>query len=267
MLGVNTSYIIDHKAAWLLVGTDKGNLCLWDLRFRTLVNSWKLNTNNKSDNPSAIKKLILMPNDFNLDVKLENTSYFAMIGGTNESDISLWEIPSFECREAFSSSTINPKVKLFSLDEIEVTKEPEIDAILSDLNIDFDADNNKDKSMTALLSFRSNTRDYFACATWDRRVILWNIFDTAESISINNMHATTFNKSKVNLILQLNYERVSLDKSPARLDDLTTLNNIASQQFDSVRMHQDVITDVGVVTRPFEMIVSADRNGFINLYK
>lgn len=267
ILGVLTSFIVDHKTAWLLVGTDKGNLCLWDLRFRTLVNSWKLNTNNESDNPSAIKKLILMPNDFNLGVKLESTSYFAMIGGTNDSDISLWEVPSFECREAFSSSAINPKVKLFSLDEIEVTKEPEIDAILSDLNIDFDADNHKDKSMTALLSFRSKTNDYFACATWDRRVILWNIFDTSESVSLNNMHATTFNKSKVNLTLQLNYERVNLDKSPAQLDHLTTLNNIANQQFDSVRMHQDVITDIGVVTRPFEMIVSADRNGFINLYK
>lgn len=267
ILGVITSFIIDHKKAWLLVSTDKGNICLWDLRFRTLVKSWKLNTNNEYDKLSPIKKLILMPSDFNLDARLEKTSYFAMIGGTNESDISLWDVPSFECRETFSSNAINPKVKLFSLDEIQATKEPEIDAILSNLDIDFDTDNNKDKSMTALLTFKNKANNYFACATWDKRIILWNIFDTAESVSLNSKYATSFNKSRVNLALQLNYERISTDKGPAQPSDAITLSSIASQQFDSVRIHQDIINDIGVITRPFEMIISADRNGFVNLYK
>lgn len=267
IFGCATTFIIHHNLSWILVGTNKGILCLWDLRFKILLKSWKLNANNDPSNLSTIRKLILMPTDFFIDKELEYISYFVMIGGTKESDISLWEIPSFECRETFSSNEIKPKVKLFSLEEIEVPKEPEIELIFSDLSMDIDDEQEKDKSMTALLCFDHYSTYYYLSATWDRRLILWNILETEKSVSLNNKNAVTFNKSKVNLTLKLNYERINYDKEPKALSDNSKLRNIALEQIETVKSHQDTINDISFINSPYEMIISADRSGIINVYK
>lgn len=61
------------------------------------------------------------------------------------------------------------KVKLFSLEEIELSIEPETDVILSDLNIDFDSDKNRDKSMKTLLMFRKR----YATILHVQLVVFW----------------------------------------------------------------------------------------------
>src|SRR5438128_892771 len=55
--GVITAMVTDRSHNWLLVGTSRGILTLWDLRFRILLRSWVHPTKSK------ISKLLLCPHN------------------------------------------------------------------------------------------------------------------------------------------------------------------------------------------------------------
>ncbi|KAK7680672.1 hypothetical protein QCA50_016240 [Cerrena zonata] len=182
-----------------------------------------------------------------------------MIGGNKDGDIIVWELPSFQCRQVYNSYVINPKIKQYKLEEIDENHEITIDDIFADLNIDTDqletgGPNNMDKSMTALNYFSKNGKhcieDYFVSATWDRRLIVWNTTNVQESVALDNQDwgdAKPGSKSS------------SKDKQHDK-----PANEF---RYDFVG-HMDEITDIDtIIAKPFDMIVSVDRNGYINLYK
>ena len=47
--GIINTFIV-YKDYWLLVGTDKGVLTLWDLRFKIIVKSWHVKNNENNEN-------------------------------------------------------------------------------------------------------------------------------------------------------------------------------------------------------------------------
>lgn len=287
--GTPTSFIIGHNQVWLIIATSEGILSLWDLRFKILIKSWKVNNHEDDGGKYSINKLVLLSPAFSIDRKSSNgdskpsssvNSYFAMIGGSKDSDISIWEVPTFQCREIYSSRVQIPKIKQYTLDDIDDDKELSIDEIFSELNIDqFDQENNSvnsinNKSMTALAYFSkfdskdsitesSTEQDYFVSATWDKKIIVWNLNEVESSISLCNQdesNITAFVKHKVSLSLSCITEKNKVMKQqkvvPGRGKD----------KHDTM-VHMDTITDLDVISKPFEMIVSVDRHGYLNLYK
>lgn len=274
MFGVPTSFIVGHNKIWLLLATNEGVLTLWDLRFEILLKAWKIKSKTGDDNEKVgINKLILLAPEFRLDTPLKNgsssdnqgSSYFAIIGSSRESDISIWEVPTFECKEIYNSHVRNPKIKGYVLEEIRQDK-PTFDELLSSLSLDMDSDfdisvgPDANKSMTSLAYFKkggTNGDHYLVSATWDKRLIVWNTTDVGGSFSFHNKNAVVFSRNRASLSMSIVNEKITERKA----DHDTFLG-----QSEPVS-HQDTITDIDVITWPFSMIVSVDRNGYVNLYK
>lgn len=233
--GVPTAFVIGHNHIWLVVATRLGVLSLWDLRFLIRIKSWRVSNN---DAPFNVTAMTLLSPEYKVgddDVSL----YFAMIGG-QQLDVSIWEVPSFQCREIYSLRVALPKVKSYKLVELD-DKDPTIDEIFSELTTD---QSSPTTSMLAL-GYLSNRRgDYIVSATHDRRLLVWNTRDVEHSTAVGTKAA--FSRHRVSATLSCVIEKST---SPNRSD------------------HRDVITDVTVVTKPHPMIVSVDRSGCINMYK
>ena len=288
--GIPKTFIVDHSGTWLLIGTSQGIICLWDLRFKLLTKVWKVKLQEGQSilsGYSSVRKLVLLPSAFKLNSESDNgmsesgnkapASYFVMIGGSSESDISVWSIPSFECKLVLSSHVDNPFQKKYSLEELDNTgKVYDIDRIFENIRIDVDGitDSGEDSnhSMTAIkyFSFADGKKNYFISSTWDRRIIAWNLDNIKASTSLNVSNETDFIVNSYNALGQRLINEIFLKdaKAPKSSDRRSySLEELAKSQLDALARHQDTITAIDVITKPFEMIISADRNGYINLYK
>ncbi|OJD15304.1 VPS15 protein kinase [Emergomyces pasteurianus Ep9510] len=91
--GTPTTFCLDRKQNWLLLGTSHGILDLWDLRFRIRVKSWGL------PGGTPIHRLLIHP--------LKGRGrWVCVVGGSNNgSDIMVWDIDKAQCREVYRTSS------------------------------------------------------------------------------------------------------------------------------------------------------------------
>ncbi|CUM64298.1 uncharacterized protein PRCAT00001896001 [Priceomyces carsonii] len=259
--GVVNTFIHDDKCSWILVGFSTGILCLWDCRFSCILKTWRVSQN--KDN-IEIKKLVLLPSEMKFDWLArtrKDLDYFAMIGGSNESCITIWEIPSFECRCVLNPNTVRSDTMSFSLQEVTTNSDLlSASDILSSLTA-FSRDETIDYKMTKDLNItKIASKFYLASTTFDKRITLWNLEDPVASISINNGSSTQFvvkKGSNYNSIGQVTKEKGLERTSEDTIRGFMNLNIT----------HEDVINGIEVISKPSNMIISVDRSGYINLYK
>ncbi|EQL36057.1 VPS15 protein kinase [Blastomyces dermatitidis ATCC 26199] len=91
--GTPTTFCLDRKHNWLLLGTSHGILDLWDLRFRIRVKSWGL------PGGTPIHRLLIHP--------LKGRGrWICVVGGSNNgSEIMVWDIDKVQCREVYCTSS------------------------------------------------------------------------------------------------------------------------------------------------------------------
>lgn len=243
-LGVPTTFIVSRNVSWLLLGTADGNLCLWDLRFHLLVKSWRVKVDD-SKLRSGIRKLVSVP----APPKSHTSSYFAMIGGSSEPDITVWEVPGFECREVYIAGESAPRLKPYSLQEIDIDKELNVEEILQDLTLDQDVE--QDRSNTALTNAFQAKTQHLITATHDSRIIVWDAENVGRSRQIFALESVNFTRNKISLRFSVAYGKSS-----------------GATKNDQVHTHNhDTITDLALVSRPYHMVVAVERNGSIFVYK
>ncbi|KAK2812896.1 hypothetical protein FQN50_000917 [Emmonsiellopsis sp. PD_5] len=92
--GTPTTFCLDRKHNWLLLGTSHGILDLWDLRFRVRVKSWGLSGG------TPIHRLQIHP--------LKGRGrWVCVVGGSNNgSEIMVWDIDKLQCREVYRTATM-----------------------------------------------------------------------------------------------------------------------------------------------------------------
>lgn len=254
-LGVPTTFIVHKSVGWLLLGTSDGILCLWDLRFHVLTRAWRVLVDQVSKVKSPIEKMmfVLPPHGY---TTTSAESYFAMIGGSNEPDITVWEIPSFECRQVYIANESAPRLKPYALQEIELNKEMSVEDILADLSLDLETEN--DRSNTALTYSsgghnNDNKGGYYVTATDDGRIILWNVDNVSKSVLLFTEREVNYTKNQISLRFSVAYEK-TVPGTTKKVNDTQTL------------VH-DTITDLAVVSRPYQMVIGVERNGTIFAYK
>ncbi|KAF3482163.1 Vps15p [Arthroderma uncinatum] len=95
--GTLTTFCLDRKHNWLLVGTTHGILDLWDLRFCVRVKAWGL------PGGTPIRRLAIHP------TKGRGRWVCVVGGGNNGSEILVWDIDKVQCREVYrtTSATVN----------------------------------------------------------------------------------------------------------------------------------------------------------------
>lgn len=260
--GIPTTFYVGERSSWLVVGTDKGVLSLWDLRFKLLIKSWKVKS--QEDGDFKIHKLI----------SLQSENSFAMIGGSNECEITVWEISKLECKQVFSAQNGTQYSTPHLIVEVKNdVGDISVDDILQQLQLNVDSAykffedeySPIDRSFTAL----RYSGDYFLSATWDRRIILWNREEYQKSVSVNSIHKTEFVSAPVNqtqLVHEISHSEIPpIERSFRKLD--YKLNDASRMQDASIKTNQDLITDLDFITKPLGMIVSVDRSGCIYVYK
>ena len=92
--GSITTFIIDKKHHWLLLGTSHGILSLWDLRFKLHLRSFGIQSS------ARIDALAIHPS--------KGHGRWVMVSAAGE--ISVWDIEKLVCREVIRPSTLNADV-------------------------------------------------------------------------------------------------------------------------------------------------------------
>ncbi|QBM89621.1 phosphoinositide-3-kinase, regulatory subunit 4 [Metschnikowia aff. pulcherrima] len=251
--GIPNTFVISKSSSWLLLGTSEGVLCFWDLRFGILLRSWKVTTDQMGEASMEIKKLVTV--SYVAGLGSPDSQYFAMIGG--DRDLTIWEVPSFECREILSSHKGSPKLIKYTLQKLGNTKTDPAENALAKLSLNFDLVQTKSNTSMVYADFAGTdfVRDeLIVTSTNDNRVISWNLNDVSKSTLLLAAEKTNFTKSKISLTLAISYEKPASQKaqeSTAR----------------KVPIVHDTINDIVVVSHPYPMIVAAERNGSIRVYK
>lgn len=246
--GVPSTFIVDHNFAWLLLGTSDGILCLWDLRFKVLVRSWHVMLDLIKQQKNPIKKLVIV------NSSLEATS-FAMIGGSNEADITMWKMPGFTCRNVYSVNESTPKIKPYELKEVDKVEQASIEKVLADLSID--ADNRASAANRALVYVPrggpgGSSGGHFVTATGDNRIVIWDTKKVTDSVLLLTPGPVNFTENRISLSLSVAYEKV--DRG-------------TSEKVSHTKNGHDAILDVAVVAATNYMVVAVERNGLIYAYK
>ncbi|OAP64816.1 hypothetical protein AYL99_00788 [Fonsecaea erecta] len=91
--GTPTTFCVDRKHHWLLLGTSHGILDLWDLRFKLHLRSFGIQTD------SRIDRLLIHP--------AKGHGRWVMVSAGGE--ISAWDVEKMVCREVLRPSTFNPR--------------------------------------------------------------------------------------------------------------------------------------------------------------
>ncbi|EGV61563.1 ARM repeat-containing protein [Yamadazyma tenuis ATCC 10573] len=241
--GVPTSVILDSRKGWLLTGTDKGLLCLWDIRFSVLVKSCKIISRSSSVG-TQIKQLILLSPDFRIDSSCE---YFAAIGGTSDPVITIWEIPTLECREILSPYEPNPTVQHYSIEEIKDSSNSVKD-ILNELPLDLEQARIND-NLGYMKMYKHISGVYIVNSISSGRLIFWKLDELERSISNSGY---TFTRTMLNQRMGFTNEKASKTLTK---DHQNPVKNL------------DVINDIGFVSIPYEIVVTADRGGVLKIVR
>lgn len=254
--GEPTSMVISRTSDWLLVGSSDGALTLWDLRFKVRVKSWHILLDSSETTRTPIRKLMLVPASSRVseEKKSSVSAYVAVIGGTGESDITIWEVPTFHCCQIYTANENNPRIKTYSLKECDPVQEMKVEDLLADFTLDSEE---SDRSFRALAyvnreGINPHMDGYFVLVTHDSRVIVWNLQDISESILMHTEKPAAFSRMKVNLGLEMAYERQAPEKR---------------RTIQSRKGSHDAVNDIAVIYRQSYMVITAERNGTINIYR
>lgn len=267
--GIINTFIV-YKDYWLLVGTDKGVLTLWDLRFKIIVKSWHVKNNENNEKLGSINNLELLSNSIKLfETKNDGGSsggsgsaYFALSGND---DISIWELPSLECKAILRTSNAvmnSSSIMKYSLIEYKDDGNDDelfIEKIIDDIELDIDHEYDRKLNLNVLTMkfFQFNTNnnnnnvDYLMCSTGSNRVILFNLTSIQDSVVLKSDN-TMFNTRYYNNVVIID---------PVFANDQTLLNGTTKTNT------YNVVKLVDHLFEPFHMIITIDRNNCVKLYK
>ncbi|ODV63834.1 ubiquitin-binding serine/threonine protein kinase VPS15 [Ascoidea rubescens DSM 1968] len=270
--GYPTCFCIDNKKGWLLVGTSDGYLNFFDLRFELRIKVWRF--------PSGfpIRKISVLPNDFS--IRRHKNRFVSIIGGTGESEITIWDISKGQCCNVYCCSTSSQPGNYF-LEEIE-DSEYDGGRIEKGLGRKLVRKLEADNSMTAFTSIEFHTADYmkhlyFISATKEYKIVFWNVSSPEHSKVITGLSLSEdiprFTSSQINPGLTVVSEiknsgtSSSAPGSKRRKSKLSRPSLISVEQLELVKNHFSCINDLTVIVSPFIMIVSVDLSGVINVFK
>jgi phosphoinositide-3-kinase regulatory subunit 4 len=91
--GLLTSMVSDRNNTWIMVGTHRGVLALWDTRFSLMVKSWQ------HPSKSPINKLDLYPVPLQGKPNSISSKSVSMAVENFAQEISVWDIESLKCQQ------------------------------------------------------------------------------------------------------------------------------------------------------------------------
>jgi phosphoinositide-3-kinase regulatory subunit 4 len=253
--GLITSLVIDRKHNWLVVGTSLGILDLWDLRFELHVRSVVL----PGGHPVAA--LALHPKS--------SGKWICVAGGTHPGEVTLWDIESFQCKEIYRQAGAvgngyPTQYKPSSEDQ------PLTPLLFHDLTGTGGSINCLTTGLDVIdAGDSSGKRAFLFTGSSDYAVRFWDLHAGESSTIVSGLRPDAgkplYTVSYPDPHLKLVSEKLI---SPNQKSDKQARSSVMSSELaDLSRSHQSSVLCVCQLAKPYDMIVSADRNGVIKIFK
>lgn len=282
--GIPSCFVIDSKKCWLLLGTLQGVLDLFDLRFSVLVKTWTFK------NASPIQRLFLRPKSKSLSI--------CMLGGTGTCEASIWNITTMTCEEVYSAATTVDLSKSYYAINFEEDGKVETAErnTLKMLRGDTDARQRTPDLLCMAVGIDSPRPEgdgdhdkqrhiYMLSGGVDKKIRFWDInsTDCCSIVSGLNTSGTeppssgtpvfyqTYNNVAVKIVGEKythpdDETQTRSGRNVSKQHKPTRTNVISSEQQELAKNHQATITDIAMIYKPYQMVVSADRSGVIKVY-
>jgi phosphoinositide-3-kinase, regulatory subunit 4 len=281
--GTPTSFCIDKsRRNWLLLGTSRGILDLWDLRFLLRLKAWGLPPYN------SIKRLQIHPTR-------GHGKWVCVAGGTNLGEITVWDIDKLQCREVYRANGNLDTLRSYEAYRIDDDK-PEGPlgrfAVDPDYKLDGGLVGGAEWTINSIVAGKDTIQTdgsvdlkssggFLLSAGADRRVRFWDLGRAESSSVVSGLEVDenkpTFSNMQASPSLTITTERRSLPASTLNQKDGSAQKKrsgsrpsrqafISLQQEKLLKNHLDAITDVALIESPFAMVVSVDRAGIINVF-
>jgi phosphoinositide-3-kinase regulatory subunit 4 len=280
--GTPTCFCIDKsRRTWLLLGTSRGILDLWDLRFLLRLKAWGLPPYN------SIKRLSVHPTR-------GHGKWVCAAGGTNHGEITVWDIDKLQCREVYRANGAQDTLRNYDAYRIDDDK-PEGPlgrfAVDPDHKLDSGTASGAEWSINSIVVGKDNVRPdgsvdlksnggFILSVGADRRVRFWDLGKAEASMVVSGLdveeNKPTFSSNQVSPSLTVTTERRPTAASQNQKEGSSSKKRangrpsrqafISLQQEKLLKNHLDAILDVALIESPFAMVVSVDRAGCINVF-
>jgi phosphoinositide-3-kinase, regulatory subunit 4 len=280
--GTPTCFCIDKvRRTWLLLGTSRGILNLWDLRFLLRLKAWGLPPYN------SIKRLHVHPTR-------GHGKWVCVAGGTSHGEITVWDIDKLQCREVYRASCNQDTIRNYDAYRIDDDK-PEGPlgrfAVDSDHKLESGVASGAECSITSMTTGKDNARPdgsvdlksnggFLISAGADRRVRFWDLGRAEGSLVVSGLDVeeskSSFSSTQISPSLTITTEKRVSPLPSSQKDGSSTKKRstgrpsrqafISLQQEKLLKNHLDAILDVALIESPFAMVVSGDRAGCINIF-
>ncbi|KAI8066486.1 hypothetical protein BC940DRAFT_368091 [Gongronella butleri] len=256
--GIITSMVSDRLHSWLLVGTNRGILTLYDLRFQIPLQSWL------HPSKSRINALRL-----NLHPRAEARQVM-IASGRNE--WSIWDIIDLKCLQVFVVKSTDERASQANANVYKALDVPSDSDIMVNSFTDNEA-NFVENSIQALATLAGCSFVFTGGA--DRKLRFWDLHRIDNSAVVLGLDIDEpkprYSASVVDNIklhVESPPQRVAHGSASSRSGNQHATNPVhypvAQQQF-LMRNPTDAITDIILTELPYPMVICADRDGTIKV--
>jgi len=280
--GTPTCFCIDKsRRTWLLLGTSRGILDLWDLRFLLRLKAWGLPPYN------SIKRLSVHPTR-------GHGKWVCVAGGTSHGEVTVWDIDKLQCREVYRANGAQDTLRNYDAYRIDDDK-PEGPlgrfAVDPDHKLDSGTASGAEWSINSIVVGKDNVRPdgsvdlkanggFMLSVGADRRVRFWDLGKPEASMVVSGLdveeNKPTFSSTQISPSLVVTVERRPPAASLTQKEGSSSKKRgtgrpsrqafISLQQEKLLKNHLDAILDVALIESPFALVVSVDRAGCINIF-
>ncbi|VEU23630.1 DEKNAAC105066 [Brettanomyces naardenensis] len=254
--GIPTAFTVGPDGSWILIGTSKGIMDLWDLSPKLLVKSVRL-----KNSGFPLVKMKVLPSTFQLN-KVKDR-FVATIGGTGESDVIIWDVSKLQPRIVLCSSSVGTAIDSYSIKELNDDPEA-IDEDLARLQLS-EKLIQEDKGCTAMEVVSSPSDElYLLAATHSGKVIEWNLLKLGDS----RVLVEEFGSAK--LKMQPKFSQTEINSNLAFVNEIysdSENGSVKDSKIEAVKSHHDKVNDLAMAFRPYQLLISVDRSGVINVYR
>ncbi|KAF9937293.1 Serine/threonine-protein kinase [Mortierella alpina] len=250
--GVITAMVIDPLKAWLLVGTNRGVLTLWDLRFMIAIRSWV------HPSKSRISRLVIHPEPH------PSSRGGKVIIASGKNEVSVWDLEHVECREVFGVRNADEKRDLSS-DSFKATDTLSGSELLRNSFTSSDSNVSADQTIRAII-FPTDC-EYMITAGADRKMRYWDTSRVEISYVISGHDAQDAPPKYATRRFEgvpVHYEVTPMQSAKPRSTGRSSVITVQQQQL--LRNHLDAIMDIALTELPCMMLISGDRDGVIKVF-
>lgn len=245
--GRPTAIELGPLGSWLLVGTSKGVLDLWDLSFQLNVKCAKLKSGN-----FPIHAIQRLPDKF--DVAGSKGKLAAVIGGTGESDVIVWDLSVLQPRIVLSSSSVNSTIDSYTVLDLSMDGTDSVIEQLAGLRLTRDSVEVNNVCTAIAVSW-----PVLCSASHSGKVIQWDLAHPKQSKVIVAGYGEKCTTSPAFSETQINNLTI--------INEIYTSETLKKSSWPVTTRTRDTITGLAVIDSPYRMILTAGRSGTVNVYK